>query len=175
MTVHNQDTTVTEKDIIELEKQLERTPRGVEKIPARCVCGNPLTVMTSPRLEDGTPFPTVFYLTHPAAVKGCSVLEAEKFMETMNETLQNDPVLQEQYKKAHENYINERNSLGEVEEIKNVSAGGMPTRIKCLHALLGHTLSVGRGINPMGDWVLDVLTERGLWNTEKCFCKENNA
>ncbi|QPK94302.1 DUF501 domain-containing protein [Actinomyces sp. zg-332] len=172
--MNNQDTTVTSKDLAELERQLDRAPRGVEKIPARCVCGNPLTVMTSPRLEDGTPFPTVFYLTHPGAVRACSVLEAEKFMETMNDTLQNDIELQKKYSKAHENYIAQREQLGEVPEIKNVSAGGMPTRIKCLHALLGHTLSVGRGINPIGDWVLDVITERNLWNESECFCKKEN-
>ncbi len=172
--MNNQDTTVTSKDLAELERQLDRVPRGVEKIPARCVCGNPLTVMTSPRLEDGTPFPTVFYLTHPGAVRACSVLEAEKFMETMNDTLQNDIELQKKYSKAHENYIAQREQLGEVPEIKNVSAGGMPTRIKCLHALLGHTLSVGRGINPIGDWVLDVITERNLWNENECFCKKEN-
>lgn len=167
----NDVTKVTEKDLVELEKQLGRVPRGVAKIPARCKCSNPLTVMTEPRLEDGTPFPTVFYLTHPMAVKGCSVLEAEKMMETMNEVLSNNEAMQEQYRKAHQDYIDRRNVLGQVEEIKNVSAGGMPVRVKCLHALLGHTLSVGKGVNPIGDWVLETLEERGLWNLNECFCK----
>ena len=161
---------VTEKDMETLRIQLDRIPRGVKAIPARCKCGKPITVMTSPRLDDGSPFPTVFYLTHPAAVKGCSVLEAEKFMEKMNEILKQDEDLQIKYLKAHEDYISRRNALGEVDEIKNVSAGGMPTRVKCLHALLAHTFSVGVGVNPMGDWVLDELIKRGLWDENKCMC-----
>ncbi|WP_158705786.1 DUF501 domain-containing protein, partial [Actinomyces sp. S6-Spd3] len=61
-------------DLKILELQLGREPRGVLGIAARCVCGAPLVVATAPRLENGSPFPTMFYLTHPAAVKGCSVL-----------------------------------------------------------------------------------------------------
>lgn len=170
MAVDRENTTVTQDDIEELERQLERMPRGVEKIPARCVCGKPLTVMTSPRLPDGSPFPTVFYLTHPVAVKGCSTLEAEKVMEELNALLQTDSELAEKYAQAHRNYIDKRNELGVVEELDNISAGGMPTRVKCLHALLGHTLSVGEGVNPIGDMVLAMLAERNLWSVDKCYC-----
>ena len=54
-------------------------------------------------------------------------------------------------------------------EIENISAGGMPTRVKCLHAVIGHTLAVGRGINPMGDWGLDKIAD--WWTPQVCACE----
>ncbi len=58
-------TPATEADLATLAGQLGRVPRGVVDVAARCVCGRPIVVRTAPRLEDGTPFPTTFYLTHP--------------------------------------------------------------------------------------------------------------
>ena len=83
-------TDATEADLEVLRDQLGRVPRGVVGIAARCVCGRPTVVATAPRLPDGTPFPTTYYLTHPAAVKGASTLEAEHVMETLNEELAAD-------------------------------------------------------------------------------------
>ncbi|WP_067781946.1 DUF501 domain-containing protein [Actinomyces vulturis] len=162
---------VTDDDIDALEHQLGRLPRGVVSIAARCVCGKPTVVQTAPRLPDGSPFPTMYYLTHPAAVKGCSTLEAEHVMDLMNEELRNNEDLAQRYQQAHEYYIETRRVLGDVPEIDGISAGGMPTRVKCLHAVLGHALAAGPGVNPIGDWTLDLLKERGFWNHEACFCE----
>ena len=63
-----------------------------------------------------------------------------------------------------------RAELGSPHEIEGVSAGGMPTRVKCLHALLGHALAAGPGINPIGDLTLEALRERGLWDDRRCSC-----
>ncbi len=139
-------------------------------IAARCVCGRPTVVATAPRLPDGTPFPTTYYLTHPAAVKGVSTLEAEHVMETLNEELAADEELRAAYARAHEAYIQARLTLGDVPEISGVSAGGMPTRVKCLHALVGHSLAAGPGVNPIGDRALAMLDERGLFSTSRCSC-----
>lgn len=160
----------TPADLEVLREQLDRVPRGVVGIAARCVCGRPLVVKTAPRLEDGTPFPTTFYLTCPPIVKGCSVLEAEHIMESFNELLANDEDIAAAYARAHRDYIARRDELGEVEEIAGVSAGGMPTRVKCLHALVGHALAAGPGVNPIGDLALEMLAERGLWSRERCSC-----
>ena len=160
----------TPADLEVLREQLDRVPRGVVGIAARCVCGRPLVVKTAPRLEDGTPFPTTFYLTCPPIVKGCSVLEAEHIMESFNELLANDEDIAAAYTRAHRDYIARRDELGEVEEIAGVSAGGMPTRVKCLHALVGHALAAGPGVNPIGDLALEMLAERGLWSRERCSC-----
>lgn len=164
------DAAVASEDLEALREQLGRVPRGVVGIAARCVCGRPTVVRTAPRLPDGSPFPTSYYLTHPAAVKGCSTLEAEHLMEEYNAELAEDPELATAYARAHEDYLARRAELGTVEEIEGVSAGGMPTRVKCLHALLGHALAAGPGTNPIGDRTLAVLKERGLWDSERCSC-----
>ena len=161
---------VTPADLEALADQLGRVPRGVVAIAARCVCGRPTVVRTAPRLDDGTPFPTSYYLTHPAAVKGCSTLEAEHLMETFNAALADDAELAAAYAAAHDDYLARRAELGQVPEIEGVSAGGMPTRVKCLHALLGHSLAAGAGVNPIGDRTLEALRERGLWDPERCSC-----
>ena len=163
-------TPATDADIDTLREQLDRVPRGVVGIGARCVCGRPTVVVTAPRLEDGTPFPTTYYLTCPPIVRGCSTLEAEKTMETLNAWLQEEPEVAQAYERAHQAYIEPRRSLGDVPEIDGVSAGGMPTRVKCLHALVGHALAAGHGVNPVGDRALDLLKERGLWDSERCSC-----
>ncbi|PFG38811.1 hypothetical protein ATJ97_1299 [Georgenia soli] len=164
----DQSTTVTDRDLEVLAEQLGRVPRGVVEIAARCVCGRPLVVRTAPRLDDGTPFPTSYYLTCPPAVKAASTLEAQQVMEGMNERLRTDEDLAARYRRAHEDYLARRAELGEVEEIAGVSAGGMPTRVKCLHALLGHTLAVGPGVNPFGDETLRLL--EGVWSPDRCSC-----
>ncbi len=169
------DSTVTQQDLDVLLAQLGRVPRGVVEIGARCVCGRPTVVTTAPRLDDGTPFPTTYYLTCPPAVKGVSTLEAEGAMEGMNARLQDDDALAAAYRRAHDEYLARRAELGDVAEIAGISAGGMPTRVKCLHALLGHTLVAGRGVNPFGDETLDRLMARGLWSDAACSCEPSEA
>ena len=167
--------TPTDQDIRVLSAQLGRTVRDVIEIPARCVCGNPLVAATAPRLSNGNPFPTVFYLAHPAITAAASRLEAGGLMYEMTDALADDTELANRYTLAHENYLVERERIrlisgtDEVPEIENISAGGMPTRVKCLHAVIGHTLAVGRGINPMGDWGLDEITD--WWTPQVCACE----
>lgn len=164
---------ITEADTIDLaivQHQLGRVARGVLGIAARCVCGAPLVVATAPRLPDGTPFPTLFYLTHPGAVKGCSTLEAQQWMDELNDLLTKDGHVMTEYVRAHRHYIETREQIEKVKEISHFSAGGMPFRVKCLHALLAHTLGAGPGVNPIGDLIVDRLSHDGLWNRETCTC-----
>lgn len=163
---------VSQADIEALERQLGRAPRGVVEIAARDDAGEPLVVATRPRLEDGTPFPTTFYLTHPTVVKGCSTLEAAHLMDEMSQRISEDDDLRSAYERAHAAYIEAREKLGEVPEIAGVSAGGMPTRVKCLHALVGHSLAAGPGVNPIGDWALRELKSQGLWDVPARFLGE---
>lgn len=166
-----QDDDVTPNDLETLRSQLGRVPRGVVGIAARCaVCGRPLVVRTAPRLDDGSPFPTSFYLTSPPVVKAVSTCEATGAMEEMNRRLSADGALREQYAAAHEDYLRHRAQLGEVPEIAGVSAGGMPSRVKCLHALVGHALAVGPGVNPFGDEVIDRMEAEGVWSRRTCSC-----
>ena len=158
----------TEQDLAVLAEQLGRPPRGVVGIAARCVCGRPLVVRTAPRLDDGTPFPTTYYLTCPPAVAAVSTLEASGAMKEMSARLQDDEELAARYRAAHEAYLADRDALGHVEEIAGVSAGGMPTRVKCLHVLVGHALAAGPGVNPLGDEALERIS--GTWRPDRCTC-----
>lgn len=159
---------VTEADLATLQGQLGRVPRGVVGIAARCVCGRPTVVRTAPRLPDGTPFPTTFYLTHPRAVAAVSTLEASGIMKEMTDRIEQDPELAAGHRRAHEDYLARRLELGEVAEIEGISAGGMPTRVKCLHVLVGHVLAVGPGISPLGDEALALIAP--TWRPEVCTC-----
>ena len=131
--------------------QLGRAPRAMRAVAHRCPCGLPDVVETSPRLPDGTPFPTLYYLTCPRASSAIGRLEASRVMRQMADRLRTDPALAEDYRRAHEAYLARRQELGDVPEIAGISAGGMPTRVKCLHALLAHALAAGPGVNPLGD------------------------
>jgi hypothetical protein len=137
--------------------QLGRAPRAMRAVADRCPCGLPDVVETSPRLPDGTPFPTLYYLTCPRASAGVGRLEASGLMREMTDRLRADPALARRYHAAHEAYLRRRAELGDVPEIAGVSAGGMPTRVKCLHALLAHSLAAGPGVNPLGDEVRQAL------------------
>ena len=153
-------TNVTDQDIESVSEQLGRPARDIVAIAARCVCGNPVVVQTKPRLEDGTPFPTVYYLTLPAATSAVSTLEATGLMIELQNRLTQEPELAASYALAHQSYLDDRAQLGNVEEINGVSAGGMPTRVKCLHSLIAHSLSAGPGVNPLGD---EALAELPNW------------
>ena len=159
-------TEATTADIASLEKQLGREMRDVVGVGARCVCGNPIVVVTKPRLSDGSPFPTFYYLSLPAATAALSTLEASGFMAQLQERLANEPELASAYVRAHEAYLSDRFGFGEVLEIEGISAGGMPTRVKCLHALAGHSLAAGPGVNPIGDIALEACT----WKQTRCQC-----
>jgi hypothetical protein len=152
------------RDIEVVSAQLGRPARDVIGIAARCVCGNPTVVSTSPRLDDGSPFPTFYYLTHPAAVAAVSTLEATGAMPELAALLEGD--IADAYLAAHKSYLADRESIAVVPEIAGISAGGMPQRVKCLHALVGHSLAAGAGLNPIGDLAL----ERAAWSPEVCTC-----
>ncbi|WP_295012030.1 DUF501 domain-containing protein [uncultured Microbacterium sp.] len=160
----------TPAELAVVSAQLGREARGVVGIAARCVCGNPTVVATLPRLADGSPFPTFYYLTHPAASAAMSTLEAEHLMPELAALL-DDEGTAAAYLAAHRAYLADRAQFGEVDEIAGISAGGMPERVKCLHALAGHALAAGPGVNPLGDAAL----ERGRWSPDRCECLEPGA
>lgn len=159
---------VTDADVAVLRAQIEREPRGIVAIAARCACGNPTVVKTAPRLENGTPFPTTYYLTHPGAVAAVSTLEANGVMAEMSARLREDEALAAAYLAAHESYLADRLELGDVPEIDGISAGGMPERVKCLHVLVGHALAKGPGVNPLGDEALAMISD--AWRPDRCTC-----
>ena len=157
---------ISPEDLQEVSRQLGREARDIVEVAARCVCSRPLVVKTSPRLADGTPFPTLFYLTQKSATAAVSALEAAGFMAELQDQLNQDEDLAKAYQLAHEQYLSEREEIEKVEEIEGISAGGMPNRVKCLHALVAHSLAKGRDVNPIGDLALDGLS----WSSGVCQC-----
>jgi hypothetical protein len=140
--------------------QLGRKPRGLRTVAYRCPCGLPAVVQTAPRLADGTPFPTLYYLTCARLNSRIGGLEADGRMREMTDRLDTDPGLAEAYRRVHESYLAERDAIEPLGT--QVTAGGMPTRVKCLHVHVAHALAAGPGVNPFGD---ETVAELGEWWT----------
>lgn len=151
---------VADADLAAVEAQLGRPSRGTRAVGHRCPCSLPDVVVTEPRLPDGTPFPTTYYLTCPRAASLIGTLESSGLMKEMEARLGDDPALAASYAAAHATYLADRAGLGDVPELAGVSAGGMPTRVKCLHVLAAHALAAGPGVNVLGD---EVLARLGEW------------
>lgn len=173
----SQDVPVDARDVAAITRQLGRPPRGVRAVAHRCPCGLPDVVRTAPRLEDGTPFPTLYYLTCPRASSAIGRMENDGVMRRMQERLGEDPQLRAAYTEAHESYIAERSEQARVDGLDPLpegmqSTGGMPERVKCLHALVAHELAVP-GSNPFGAEALEELPE--WWARGSCVCVDEDA
>src|ERR1700752_2381867 len=118
-------------DLDTVARQLGREPRGVLEIAYRCPNGEPGVVKTAPRLPDGTPFPTLYYLTHPVLTAAASRLETTGLMREMTDRLRQDPQLAAAYRRAHESYLAERDALESLGT--TFSGGGMPERGESVH------------------------------------------
>lgn len=168
----------TQEDIDEVTGQLGRYPRGMLAVGARCVCGRPLAVVTRPMLPGNIPFPTTCYLTNPVAVKAVSHAEAAGTMAGLTERLGRDGELRDAYEAAHRDYLAFRHEIARLvgddeTHLEGVSAGGMPTRVKCLHALVAQSLVMGEGVNPVGDLTLAAI--RDEFDPAVCRCAGDRA
>lgn len=161
---------VDDRDVAAVERQLGRAPRGLRAVAHRCPCGLPDVVETAPRLPDGSPFPTLFYLTCPRAASAIGRLETSGMMRVMQARLAGDPDLAGAYRAAHDDYVARRDRAAAEDGLEPLprdmqSTGGMPSRVKCLHALVGHELAAP-GTNPFGREALDALGE--WWTGGPC-------
>lgn len=144
---------ISPADAAVVAAQLGRPPRGQYGVAHRCRCGLPDVVQTAPRLPDGTPFPTLYYLTCPRASAAAGRLEASGLMTAMTARLPADEGLRRAYRAAHLDYLARRDQAARACGVEPLpagtpSAGGMPVRVKCLHALIAHELAAG--VNPLG-------------------------
>ena len=146
-------------DLAAVAAQLDRLPRASRAVAHRCTCGLPDVVETAPRLDDGTPFPTLYYLTCPRAASAIGRLEASGLMREMTERLADDAELAARYQGAYDDYLARRDAIESLDT--RVAAGGMPNRVKCLHVHVAHALAVGPGVNPFGDEALAMLDDWG--------------
>ncbi|GAA1481594.1 DUF501 domain-containing protein [Gordonia sinesedis] len=154
---------VSENDLATVAAQLGREPRGVLAISYYTPDGVPAVVMTAPRLPDGTPFPTLYYLTDPRLTAEASRQESAGVMKSMTARLAADPALAAAYRRAHESFLAERDAIESLGT--DFSGGGMPDRVKCLHVLMAHALAKGPGLNPLGDEAVALAADRGLRGT----------
>jgi uncharacterized protein len=167
---------ITKRDQEVIAVQLGRAPRGLLSVAHRCPCGLPDVAETAPRLPDGSPFPTLYYLTCPRANAAVSKLEASGVMRDMTARLSDD-TLRRRYASAHRDYLTRRETAARAAGIEPLppdtqSAGGMPERVKCLHALVAHELAAG-GQNPFGREVLDAVGE--WWLPGPCVLCESRV
>lgn len=130
-------------------RMIGRPLRGRSAVAVRCAWGLPAVLRVEPQLDDGTPFPTVFWLSCPLANRAMGRLEASGIMRDLTAQLEQDEALASAYRAAHERYVAFRDQLGPPVP-GDPSAGGMPGRVKCLHALYAHHLATGD--NPLGEW-----------------------
>ncbi|MEE2031881.1 DUF501 domain-containing protein [Rhodococcus chondri] len=154
---------VRQEDLDAVAAQLGREPRGVLAIAYRCPDGVPGVVKTAPKLPDGTPFPTLYYLTDPRLTAEASRQESAGVMREMTERLGTDPELAAGYLRAHRSYLDERNAIESLGT--DFTGGGMPDRVKCLHVLIAHSLAKGPGVNPLGDESVALAADAGLRGT----------
>ncbi len=148
---------VTRAELEAVAAQLGREPRGVLEVSYTTPDGRPAVVKTAPRLPDGTPFPTLYYLTDPRLTSACSRLESGGVMREMTAQLADDDELAAGYRAAHESYLAERDAIESLGT--DFSGGGMPDRVKCLHVLVAHSLAKGPGVNPLGDKAVALLAD----------------
>jgi hypothetical protein len=164
---------IEERDEAAIAAQLGRAPRGLLGVAHRCPCGLPDVAETAPRLPDGSPFPTLYYLTCPRAAAAVSKLEAAGLMRDMTARLADDE-LRVRYEAAHRDYLTRRQAAARDAGVEPLpdgtpSAGGMPGRVKCLHALVAHELAAG-DVNPFGREALDAAG--AWWLAGPCVPKE---
>ncbi len=145
---------VTERERAIVSAQLGRPARGETAVVHRCVFGLPTAVRVSPRLDDGTPFPTVFWQTCPALRAAIGRLEGEHEMVGINERLDTDPDFQSAHADAMQRYVAFRDELGGGEKLPgDPRAGGNERYVKCLHVHAAHVLATGDG--PVGAWTVE--------------------
>ena len=141
---------------------LPARPRAVRSVapsrlplrPAHRGAEPPRACPTAPRP------PTLYYLTcarlSPSRIGG---LEADgRYAGDDRTAWPPTPSWPTAYRRAHESYLAERDAIEPLGT--QVSAGGMPGRVKCLHVHVAHALAAGPGVNPFGD---ETLAELGDW------------
>ena len=130
--------------------QLDRPLRATGEVVARCHLGMPVVVKVPPLLDDGTPFPTLYWLTCPLALKRIGRLESVGGVKQMERLLESDPELCASMDRRHESYAVERDALVPPDAQLRPQGGvaGLQRGVKCLHAHFGDYAAGGE--NPIG-------------------------
>ncbi len=116
--------------------QLGRPLRAESRVVARCHLDLPVVIEVPPLLNDGTPFPTRYWLTCPLAVKRISRIESRGEIGRLETRRQNDRTFAADLDEAHRRYESERDILLPPDASPRPRGGvaGAVAGIKCLHA-----------------------------------------
>src|SRR5207302_4110515 len=125
-------------DIAAVRQQLGREPTTPFTVVARCAVsgaagGHPLVIRNHPLDAEGRPFPTIYWLTCPAAVKAVSRVESEGWIGRLNDRAETDATFRTALDAAHRAYAEERGRFASGAEAWG-GVGGTRTGLKCLHA-----------------------------------------
>ena len=136
--------------------QLGRVPRSVVEVVARCHLGLPTVIAMPPYLDDGTPFPTRYWLVCPLAVKRIARLESRGGVKAADARISSDPSFASRYSAAMERYARERDALIGDDASTHRPAGGVggsARGVKCLHA--HYADHIAGNDNPVGEITAD--------------------
>jgi hypothetical protein len=106
-----------------------------------------MVIENHPLLENGAPFPTLYWLTCPILIKRVSTLESEGSMTALTERLDHNPSFKQRLADAIARYRAMRDAHAVIVESGGPPGGG-PDRVKCLHSHVAHQLAGGN--NPVG-------------------------
>jgi exopolyphosphatase / guanosine-5'-triphosphate,3'-diphosphate pyrophosphatase len=137
-------------DITLVASQLARVPSTPFTVVARCPGGHPLVIRNRPYDAEGRPFPTLFWLTCPDAVRAVSRLESDGWIARLNARAERDPAYGEALERTHAEYARERDREADGTEIEG-GVGGTRRGVKCLHAHYANHLAGGE--DAVGAWV----------------------
>ena len=139
--------------------QLGRPLRAISKPLVRCHLGLPVVIEVPPVLDDGTPFPTHYWLSCPLAVRRVARIESRGDIALIEDRAVADPAFEQRLSAAHERYRIERDRLIPEDAIHRPAGGvaGASFGVKCLHAhyadyAAGTALEQPRD-NPVGELV----------------------
>lgn len=133
--------------------QIGRDPHPDAEIVSRCHLDLPVVIRVPPTLPDGTPFPTLYWLTCPLITTRIGRLEGSGGVRRMEGKAAAEPRFKMALNEANEQYAGERTALfdGPPEDAPTGGVGGAEAGIKCLHAHYAHTRA--GGANPVGSFV----------------------
>ncbi len=136
-----------------VETQLGRPLRAASEVVSRCHLGMPVVVKVPPVLDDGTPFPTLYWLTCPLASSRIGRLEGAGGVKRLERKADRDPEFGDRLAMANEAYAAERDDLVPQDSLHRPSGGVGGTRVgvKCLHAHYAYWR--GGGSTPVGEVV----------------------
>lgn len=141
--------TASTTDIDTVTEQLGHRPKGSFRVVVRDADGKPVVIQNAPYLDDGTPMPTLYWLTGPEQIREIGRLESSGGVDQAE-----GEVDAEALEAAHQRYARERDAFIAADERRPRPSGGVAgTRrgVKCLHAHYAYYLAGGD--DPVGAWI----------------------